>query len=75
MRMEYPAWIRACAGESRGSKKERRFRLPSYKTTPIHSPSNLSDRPGLGFVISHSNKPRFASCIHTNRYRFNPPSF
>ncbi|GFW53911.1 hypothetical protein TNCV_2447021 [Trichonephila clavipes] len=50
------------------------LRLPSHQTTPINSPSNLSDQPEFGFVISHSNKLRFASCIHTNRNRFNPPS-
>ncbi|GFS60882.1 hypothetical protein TNCV_2002351 [Trichonephila clavipes] len=37
------------------------LRLPSHQTTPIHSPSNLSDRLGFGFVISRSNKTRFAS--------------
>ncbi|GFW06503.1 hypothetical protein TNCV_2188361 [Trichonephila clavipes] len=41
-------------------------RLPSHQTTPIHSPSNLSDQPGFGFVISRSNKLRFTSRIPTN---------
>ncbi|GFW81646.1 THAP domain-containing protein 3 [Trichonephila clavipes] len=49
--------------------------LPSHQTTPIHSPSNLSDRPGFGSLISSSNKLRFASRIHANQYWFNPPSF
>ncbi|GFT05406.1 uncharacterized protein TNCV_124161 [Trichonephila clavipes] len=51
------------------------LRLPPHQITPIHSITNLSDRPGFGFVISRSNKARFASRIHTNRNRFNPPSF
>ncbi|GFU97597.1 hypothetical protein TNCV_190051 [Trichonephila clavipes] len=49
-------------------------RLPSHQTTPIHSLSNLSDRPRSGFVISRSNKRRFASLLLTNRNRFNPLS-
>ncbi|GFW25936.1 hypothetical protein TNCV_1328921 [Trichonephila clavipes] len=27
------------------------IRLPSHQTNPINSPSNLSDRPGFGFVM------------------------
>ncbi|GFW84256.1 hypothetical protein TNCV_4879191 [Trichonephila clavipes] len=34
------------------------LRLPSLQTTPIHSPSNLSDGPGFGFVsLPRSDKP------------------
>ncbi|GFX94906.1 hypothetical protein TNCV_2379791 [Trichonephila clavipes] len=47
----------------------------SHHTTPIHSPPNLSDRPGFGFVTSRSNKQRFISRIHSYRNQFNPPSF
>ncbi|GFQ82071.1 hypothetical protein TNCT_349061 [Trichonephila clavata] len=50
-------------------------RLPSHQTIPIHSPSNLSGRLGFGFVISRTNKPRFASRLHTSRNRFIPSSF
>ncbi|GFW24778.1 transposase [Trichonephila clavipes] len=48
------------------------IRLPSYRTNPIHSPSFLFDQPGFGFVISHSNKPRFTTRLHTKRIRFYP---
>ncbi|GFX53809.1 hypothetical protein TNCV_1597551 [Trichonephila clavipes] len=51
------------------------LRLPSHQMTPINSPSNLSDQPRFGFAISHSNKLRFASLLHTNRNLFNPLSF
>ncbi|GFR22475.1 hypothetical protein TNCT_108051 [Trichonephila clavata] len=50
-------------------------RLPSHQTIPIHSPSNLSGRLGFGFVISRTNKPRFASRLHTSRNQFIPSSF
>ncbi|GFW49858.1 reverse transcriptase domain-containing protein [Trichonephila clavipes] len=56
--------LRKLCGTSWGSNPKSPF-----TPTPIHSPSNLSDRPGFGFVTSRSNKPRFASRIHTNRNR------
>ncbi|GFX34481.1 hypothetical protein TNCV_3657191 [Trichonephila clavipes] len=56
---------------------ERKIKLkpPSHQTTLIHSPSNLFDQPGFGFVISRSNKLRFVSRLHTRQNRFNPSSF
>ncbi|GFW80747.1 uncharacterized protein LOC103524116 [Trichonephila clavipes] len=42
-------------GDLRGLQ---RLRLPSHQTTPIHSPSNLSDRPGIGFILKPQLRPR-----------------
>ncbi|GFU02805.1 hypothetical protein TNCV_1893371 [Trichonephila clavipes] len=47
----------------------------NHFSNPIPQLQYLSDRPGFGFVISRSNKLRFAFRIHTKRNRFNPPSF
>ncbi|GFU44315.1 hypothetical protein TNCV_3041451 [Trichonephila clavipes] len=58
------------------SKYFRLLRLPSHQTTPIHSPSNLSDRPGFGFAVFSPKAHNPIGILESSSQNFaSPPVF